>query len=215
MKKRTIIIGDIHGCLAELKSLLSLVRAGPKDDLISLGDLICKGPDSRGVLNWAMRTKNLRCILGNHELRYLLYWKDGLIPDQKPYDLATVHQLGRCFGSSMRFLNDLPVTIEGKGWMAIHAGFDPRHPLSRQSKWELTNIRRLAGTEKPWYESYKGKDLIVFGHWVRREPLVRKNAICLDTGCVYGGKLSALILPERKIVSVPARRVYRYKESWL
>ncbi len=213
--KRTIILGDIHGCLDELKDLLAKIQVRPTDQLISLGDLICKGPNSRGVLDWAMKTKNLRCILGNHELRYLLYWKDGLIPDQKPYDLATVHQLGRRFSAYMRFLKTLPVTIHGSGWMAIHAGFDPRSPFSRQSKWELTNIRRLAGTEKPWYASYKGKDLIVFGHWVRRKPLIRKNVICLDTGSVYCGKLSALILPERKIVSVPARRVYRYKESWL
>jgi len=215
VKKRTIIIGDIHGCLDELKMLLARVQAGPKDDLISLGDLICKGPDSRGVLEWAMKTKNLRCILGNHELRYLLYWKEVLDPDQKPYDLATVHKLGRRFSAYMRFLETLPVTIQGSDWTAVHAGFDPRSSFVRQSKWELTNIRRIAGTGKPWYESYKGKDLIVFGHWVRREPLVRKNVICLDTGCVYGGKLSALILPERKIVSVPARRIYRYKESWL
>ena len=213
--KRTIIIGDIHGCAEELKALLSQLRVTEKDELISLGDLICKGPDSRGVLNWAMKTKNLRCILGNHELRYLLYWKDGLIPDQKPYDLVTVHQLGKNFKSYMRFLETLPVSIQHPSFLAVHAGFDPRTPFSRQSKWELTNIRRLAGTEKPWYESYKGKELVVFGHWVRREPLIRKNVICLDTGCVYGGKLSALILPERKIVSVPARKVYRYKESWI
>ncbi len=215
MKKRTIFIGDIHGCFSELKELLLKLAVRPEDDLISLGDIICKGPDSKGVLDWAIKTKNLRCIIGNHELRYLLYWKEGLLPDQKPYDLKTVLQLGNQFGRYMRFLDSLPVAILGRGWRAVHAGFDPRYPFEGQSKWELTNIRRLADTKKPWYESYKGRELIVFGHWVRREVLQRKNAVCLDTGCVYGGKLSALVWPENKIVSVPARRVYRYKESWL
>ncbi len=215
MNKRTIFIGDIHGCLTELKELLRKLAVRPEDDLISLGDLICKGPDSKGVLDWAMKTKNLRVIIGNHELRYLLYWKEGLIPDQKPYDLKTVRQLGNQFGRYMKFLDSLPATISGRGWRAVHAGFDPRHSIESQSKWELTNIRRLADTKKPWYESYKGREFIVFGHWVRREILQRKNAVCLDTGCVYGGQLSAFIWPEKKIVSVRAKRVYRYKESWL
>jgi hypothetical protein len=54
----------------------------------------------------------------------------------------------------------------------------------------------------------------VFGHWARPEPVVRPNAIGLDTGCVYGGELTAVILPERRLVSVPARRVYQKKEGW-
>ena len=213
--RRTIVFGDVHGCLFELKALLRKVRARPEDRLISVGDLICKGPDSKGVLDWAMRARNLRCVLGNHEYRYLQYWKRGLTPDQKPYDLETVHQLGGGFDRYMRFIRRWPLFIKGKDWLVVHAGFDPRTPLSRQSKWELTNIRRIGAGETPWYESYEKKaPLVVFGHWVHREPILRDNAVGLDTGCVYGGRLTALILPERRLLSVRARKVYRRKESW-
>ena len=54
----------------------------------------------------------------------------------------------------------------------------------------------------------------MFGHWAKPAPIVRRNAIGLDTGCVYGGALTALILPERRLVSVSARRVYQKKEGW-
>jgi hypothetical protein len=78
----------------------------------------------------------------------------------------------------------------------------------------LTTLRRLKDTDEPWYERYTDSRLVVFGHWAKPAALVRKNAIGLDTGCVYGGALTALILPERRLVSVPARRVYQKKENW-
>ena len=65
--------------------------------------------------------------------------------------------------------------------------------------------------DDPWYESYTGETTVVFGHWARPEPVVRENAIGLDTGCVYGGRLTAVILPERNLVSVPAKRAYSGK----
>lgn len=212
--RRTIVFGDVHGCLDELKDLLRAVGARPGDRLISVGDLICKGPDSRGVLEWAMTTSNLECVLGNHELRFLNCWRRGVAPDVKPYDLDVWRQMGPRQGVFMRFLTSWPLRIETEDFLVVHAGFDPRRPLSRQSDVVLTNLRRLKDTDEPWYESYEGRKLAVFGHWARPEPIVRANAVGLDTGCVYGGALTALILPERRLVSVPARRVYARKESW-
>jgi len=212
--RRTIVIGDVHGCAAELRDLLRAARATPADRLISVGDLICKGPDSRGVMEWAMSAPNLEVVLGNHELRFLNCWRRGAIPDVKPFDLETHRQLGDLYGDAMRFASRWPLTIEGEGFLVVHAGFDPRRPLARQSDVALTNLRRLKDTEEPWYERYEGDALVVFGHWASPKPVVRRNAIGLDTGCVYGGALTALILPERRLVSVPARRVYARKESW-
>lgn len=212
--RRTIVIGDVHGCLAELQDLLRAARVGPGDRLISVGDLICKGPDSRGVVDWAMSAPNLECVLGNHELRFLNCWRRGVVPDVKPYDLETWRQLGALQEPSMRFVSGWPLTVEAEEFLVVHAGFDPRRPLARQSDVALTNLRRLKDTEEPWYERYEDERLVVFGHWARPEPVVRRNAVGLDTGCVYGGALTALILPERRLVSVPARRVYARKESW-
>lgn len=211
---RTIVIGDVHGCLDELKDLLRAVAARPEDRLISVGDLICKGPDSRGVLDWAMSAPNLECVLGNHELRFLNCWRRAVVPDVKHYDLETYEQMGTRYEDAMRWIARMPLTVSGPGFLVVHAGFDPREGLEWQSTAALTTMRKLKDTGEPWYERYKDSTLVAFGHWAKPEPIVRRNAIGLDTGCVYGGALTALILPERKLVSVPARRVYRVKEGW-
>ncbi|MDE2510731.1 MAG: metallophosphoesterase [Elusimicrobia bacterium] len=211
---RTIVIGDVHGCLQELKDLLRAVAAKPEDRLISVGDLICKGPDSLGTIEWAMSAPNLDCVLGNHELRFLNCWRRGVAPDVKPYDRETHEQFGSRYEDAMRFVSRWPLTASGPGFLVVHAGFDPREGLEWQSNVQLTTLRKLKDVDRPWYELYKDPSLVVFGHWAKPEPVVRRNAIGLDTGCVYGGALTALILPERRLVSVPARRVYQKKENW-
>jgi calcineurin-like phosphoesterase family protein len=211
---RTIVIGDVHGCYDELQDLLRAVKARPEDRLISVGDLICKGPSSDRVIKWAMAQNNLECVLGNHELRFLNCRRRGAIPDVKPTDMETYRQFGDGYEDAMRFIARWPLTVSGEGFMVVHGGFDPREGLEWQSDVQLTTMRRLKDTEEPWYERYTDNRLIVFGHWARPEPVVRKNAIGLDTGCVYGGDLTAVILPERRLVSVPARRAYLKKEGW-
>jgi hypothetical protein len=114
----------------------------------------------------------------------------------------------------MRWIAEWPVFVSGRGFVVVHGGFDPAESLEWQTRATLTNLRRLPGTGRPWYESYTDKRLAVFGHWARRAPVVRDNAIGLDTGCVYGEALTALVLPERRLVSVRARRAYRRKEKW-
>lgn len=210
---RTIVLGDIHGCYDELLDLLRAADARPEDRLISVGDLICKGPDSRGVLDWAMKTKNLECVLGNHELRLLEHWKRGERSHAKPYDAAVYEQLGADLDRYMKFVASWHTTVSGPGFLVVHAGFDPREGMEWQTRRTLTGIRKLAdGT--PWFDAYRDDTLIVFGHWAQRRPIVRRNAIGLDTGCVYGESLTALILPERRLVSVRARRAYSEKNRW-
>jgi serine/threonine protein phosphatase 1 len=211
---RTIVIGDVHGCYEELQDLLKELKPRPDDRLISVGDLICKGPESRRVVEWAMAQKNLECILGNHELRFLNCRRRGVIPNVKPYDLDVYHQFGGFYEEAMNYVSRWPLTVSGPGFLVVHAGFDPREGLEWQSDVQLTTMRKLKDTGEPWYELYKEKQLVVYGHWSKPEPVVRKNSIGLDSGCVYGGALTALILPERRLVSVPARRVYQKKDGW-
>ena len=213
-KGRTIVIGDVHGCLDEVQDLLKELRVRPEDELVSVGDLIGKGPDSLGVLEWAMATPKLRCVLGNHEKRFVDAWRAGRMPSEKPYDALTLRSLGAEFERCLRFISRWPLLIDEGSWLAVHAGLDPDLPLVAQDADDLTTIRRLADGHTPWYERYLDPRLIVFGHWVRRAPVVRPNAIGLDTGCVYGGALTALVLPERRLVSVPARRTYFPRERW-
>lgn len=211
----TAVIGDVHGCLDELQDLLGVLRLGPGDDVVLVGDLISKGPDSAGVVDWARRTPNMRSVLGNHELRYVEAARDGRRPSGKPYDAETLRQLGAGYEAAVAYFQTLPPTLSGPDWLVVHGGFDPRRPLEGQDASVLANMRRLEGGQTAWYELYKGTRLVLFGHWVHREPVLRPNAAGLDTGCVYGGKLTAMVLPERRLISVPARRAYAERKNWL
>jgi hypothetical protein len=208
---RTIIIGDVHGCWTELQDLLRKTGATPGDRLISVGDLICKGPDTRQVLDWAMTAQNLTTIMGNHEKRLLDGLKDGI--SMKSCEEATAKNLGSNLGRYVKFIESWPYYFQAEDFLVVHAGIDPRKKsLKDQNRDELVNLRTLSGTGEPWFERYDGKQLIVFGHWAAQGVVTRPNAIGLDSGCVYGGSLTAVILPERRLVSVPARKVYAQKK---
>jgi diadenosine tetraphosphatase ApaH/serine/threonine PP2A family protein phosphatase len=97
--------------------------------------------------------------------------------------------------------------------VVVHAGLRPGRSLAEQDLTDLTEIRQVVIRDKetPWFDVYDGDQTVIFGHWVFGEPVVKANAIGIDTGCVYGGRLTACVLPERNLVSVPARRAYARK----
>ena len=213
--KRTIIIGDVHGCMAELEKLITKIGVTDHDDVILIGDFVRKGPDSAAVMQWAMGTPNVLCILGNHEVKLLNAWFHGVEPERDSPDWVMWRQLDGFYNDAMDFMRTRPLCIEGEGFQAVHAGIDPRiHSIKRQSPHDLLTIRIPRGMDVPWYDAYTGESLIVFGHWAQRSAVIRTNAIGLDTGCVYGGALTALILPERRLISVPAAKEYQKHEGW-
>jgi hypothetical protein len=160
-----------------------------------------------------MSLPNFTYVLGNHELRFLNAWREGLIPNTKPYDLETVWQMSDQFENYMNFIASKSLYTELPEAIVVHAGLRPKIPLNQQTPKDLTEIREIEPDGRAWYEYYHDQKRIVFGHWVRREPLIRENVIGLDTGCVYGGKLSAYVLPEGYIVSIPARKTYKIRSK--
>lgn len=212
---RILIIGDVHGCHEEFDELLDKLAPTASDQLICVGDLICKGPSSVKVLRIAMRLKNFTTLIGNHELRFLNCWYKKAVPNIKPYDLATYEEMGSRYEEFMYFFANCPFYVDLKEALVVHAGLRPHTILFDQKKTDLTKLRLLEPENKPWYEFYKDSKPVVFGHWVRREPLLQENVIGLDTGCVYGGKLSAFILPGRDVISVKAKKIYvERKDKW-
>lgn len=217
--KRTIIIGDVHGCLAELNSLITKVNYQKgKDELYFLGDLVSRGPFSKEVFFRILELEG-KSILGNHEWQLLQQVNNNRL-------FKNSKKLQSEFGADFDFFLDeircWPVFIETNQFILVHGGLDPSKELNESDPGILTSIRTWDGAGKelnnpenpPWFELYQGKKLVVFGHWAALKGIVRKNVIGLDTGCVYGRELSALILPERKIITVAAERVYRpVKES--
>ena len=106
-------------------------------------------------------------------------------------------------------------TKDGRPWCAVHAGLIPGQAPSRTDPEDLVSLRRLPTRGRPyWYEVYTGPNLILFGHTPSKIPRTRRMgpqlvALGLDTGCVWGGSLTAWIAEEDRLVSVPARRAYQ------
>jgi predicted phosphodiesterase len=212
MGPRTIVVGDIHGCYDELEDMLSAVQFGNGDRLISVGDLITKGPKSREVLDRFMAEPQFYAVIGNHDLALRRRWngeKFRLKASQKP----THKQLKKEKEHYVSYLNSLPFMIDLGTHLVVHAGIRPGVALHSQTSEDLTELRslgpdRAARDGVPWYEVYDGEKVVLFGHWPAPEPRRGKKAIGLDTGCVYGNQLTAYIIETGEFKTVRARRSY-------
>jgi hypothetical protein len=223
--RRTVIIGDVHGCTGEVESLLERVRFEEGTDrLVFVGDLLVRGPDTHGILALVRRLGG-RAVRGNHEEK-LLAWhhrKKPLGPDHE----RVARQLS---DDEWRMLDALPLWLDlsEHGARIVHAGVVPGVAVERVPAEALLKMRTLdargdwsdeADAGPLWGEEYTGPPHVVFGHHARAEAQLHPWATGLDTGCVYGGKLTALVLDEGEPVprgeavrgllkSVPALRKY-------
>ncbi|MDH5657686.1 MAG: metallophosphoesterase [Spirochaetia bacterium] len=205
-EKRTIFIGDVHGCIDELKEMIHTLRPVESDRVILLGDLINRGPDPAAVVQFVYESK-FECLMGNHEHEYLHYFQT----------VDKYKNLRRSIGEELHeWISNRPLYIEDKDFMAVHAGLVPGEHPSRSKKEILLNIRTWDADTKniknpenpPWYSFYKDKKPVFYGHWAREGLNVRKNTIGLDSGCVYGRGLSAYILESHEIVQINSRKVH-------
>jgi Calcineurin-like phosphoesterase len=211
---RTVIVGDIHGCYQELLDLMDRVGPAAGDQVISVGDLVTKGPANVAVVDFFRGGKNRSAVIGNHD-RVLLEKYLGRDVKLETFHAQAIAEFGDRFGEYMDWVAALPPYIDLGDYVVVHAGLRPGRPLAEQDLTDLTEIRQVVIRDKetPWFDVYDGDQTVIFGHWVFGEPLVRPNAIGIDTGCVYGGRLTACVLPERNLVSIPARRAYARKGS--
>ncbi|MCC6214091.1 MAG: metallophosphoesterase [Polyangiaceae bacterium] len=226
---RTLIVGDVHGCSRELADLLDQAAFGADDRLVLVGDLVARGPDSAGVLALARRAGALG-VRGNHELR-LLEARAARLRGERGPRLGPSQEalLGELTDEDWAQLEALPLWLELDEHEArvVHAGLVPGVPVEEQDPWVLTRIRGFEDDGAPtsklraksWAERWRGSPHVVFGHNAIAGLQLHSHATGLDTGCVYGGRLTALVLPHgarvpRKadradaLVSVRARRVY-------
>ncbi len=214
---RLIAVGDIHGCAAEFAELLDKLQLQRSDRLILLGDLVNRGPDSRLVLDLARATR-ARCLLGNHELRLLRSRRQrdpSLLRDE---DRATIAALRP---ADWDFLAAMPLThfAADLNTVFVHGGFLPGLPWEKQPAEVVTRIQVIDEQGQPrkraeapgaprWAERWSGPPFVVYGHTPQPTVHKLKWSLGLDTACVYGGYLSAYILPERRLVQVRAKRRY-------
>jgi predicted phosphodiesterase len=195
--RRTLFIGDVHGCSEELQHLLDSVQP---TRVILLGDLFTKGSDPKGV--WELiQIWNADAVMGNHDQHVLLASKRNPIPKKfKEIPKETIN-----------WLKSRPLYIEGDKWIAVHAGINP-HSLQIEKDVAL-HVRRWPNDNNPqnpfWWQLYNGEKLIIYGHDAKRNLQDnRPKTLGLDSGCVYGGRLSGYLLEEDRIISVPSNKNY-------
>ncbi|SEE38636.1 polynucleotide kinase-phosphatase [Streptomyces sp. Ag109_O5-10] len=224
------IVGDVHGCASELESLLA--KLGYQDGVhpegrtaVFVGDLVDRGPDSPGVLRRVMSmvgSGNALCVPGNHENKYGRYLKGRKV--QHTHGLAeTIEQMdgeSEEFKAQVREFIDGLVShyvLDGGKLVVCHAGLPEKyhgrtsgrvrsHALYGDTTGETDEFG--LPVRYPWAEDYRGRAAVVYGHTPVPEARWLHNTICLDTGAVFGGKLTALRWPERELVDVPAERVW-------
>ncbi|MFD7299166.1 polynucleotide kinase-phosphatase [Streptomyces sp. NPDC059897] len=224
------IIGDIHGCASELDTLLG--KLGYVDGehpegrtAVFVGDLVDRGPDTPGVLRRVMgmvRAGTALCVPGNHENK-LGRWLKGRNVRHTHGLAETVEQLGgesEEFRAEVRAFVDGLVShyvLDGGKLVVCHAGLPERyhgrtsgrvrsHALYGDTTGETDEFG--LPVRYPWAEDYRGKAAVVYGHTPVPTATWLNNTICLDTGAVFGGKLTALRWPERELVDVPAEQVW-------
>ena len=202
---KIFIIGDIHGCLGPLMRMLDRIEWRPETDgLIFLGDYIDRGEDSKGVVDLVMKTAqrfpSVQCLIGNHESIFLDYLNTGNITTfllNGGEATLRSYRRGRSFRDGIEipskhvaFLKSLKHWIELDDYYVVHAGFRPGVPLEEQAFEDLVWIR------DPFiFSDYDFGKRVIFGHTPFSEPLLMENKIGLDTGAVYGNKLTCLELP--------------------
>lgn len=224
------IIGDIHGCASELETLLGKLGyadgAHPQGrTAVFVGDLVDRGPDTPGVLRRVMSmvaAGNALCVPGNHENKLGRYLKGRKV--QHSHGLAeTIEQLdgeSEEFSARVREFVDGLVShyvLDGGRLVVCHAGLPEKyhgrtsgrvrsHALYGDTTGETDEFG--LPVRYPWAEDYRGRAAVVYGHTPVPTATWLNNTICLDTGAVFGGKLTALRWPERELVDVPAERVW-------
>lgn len=226
---RTILVGDVHGCADELDELFDRVALARDDNAIMVGDLIARGPDPQRVLE-IVREVGARSVRGNHEER-LLRWRKRRRADRP---LAHASALGRIAAQltapDWELLESLPLYLQvpEHGLLVVHAGLVPGTPLQRQTLEDLLWLRGITSRGLPterrdhgtlWGALYEGPPHVVFGHNAQTAPQLHPWATGIDTGCVYGGALTAMVLErgasvppvdtrQEVLVSVAAHRIH-------
>jgi hypothetical protein len=234
MSGRTIVIGDVHGCADELDALCDRIGPTSDDRVLFVGDLVVRGPEPKRVLA-TVRRLGARSVRGNHEDRLLRWrfrrrWSSPAQAEAATTPGAVLQTAVLLGEEDWELIGALPLWIDlpEEGLLIVHAGLEPGVPLAAQSERTLLACRSLGDRGEPlelrdagvpWGSRWQGPPHVVFGHNALSEPQLHAWATGLDTGCVYGGALTALVLPEgaappppdaraELLVHVPARKAY-------
>jgi protein phosphatase len=228
------VIGDVHGCAAELEELLGLLGYEPADGAyvhpagrkaIFVGDLVDRGPrivDSVRIVRAMVERGSAFAVPGNHEMK--------LVRALRGRDVRITHGLDRSLAELEKVSDDERAFVAGfldglvshyvfdEGNLVVaHAGM--KEEMQGRGSGKVRDFALYGETTGEtdefglpvrwnWAAEYRGHAMVVYGHTPVPEPEWLNRTINIDTGCVFGGRLTALRYPEQELVSVPARAVY-------
>jgi len=179
-----------------LRTLWKRLDPTREDIVIFVGDLVRKGPDSAAVVEFVQSRANAVSVRGNNEAKIV---HEQI--DTGPFEAIASE------------LESFPLVVSWDDAMVVHGGVNPNEPLSTHDPEDLLEMRSVPrgnGYDGPfWFEQHDGPTRVLFGHTVLAEPFVDDWAVGLDTGCVYGGALTAYDYRRDELISVPAERTYR------
>jgi len=228
------IIGDVHGCFEELVALMTALGYGVDGYAVTppegrkavfLGDLVDRGPKSPDVLKLVMgmvAANTALCVPGNHDIKFLRHLRGKNV--QITHGLAdTLAQMAgetpEFRAETAQFLDGLisHYVLDGDRLVVAHAGM--KAEMQGRGSGKVRDFALYGETtgetdefglpiRYPWAESYRGDAAVVYGHTPIPSPEWLNHTLNIDTGCVFGGSLTALRWPEREIVSVAARATY-------
>ncbi len=234
------VIGDVHGCRAELETLLGTLgyhitrdedgravdAAHPEGRrAVLVGDLVDRGPDTPGVLRLAtgmVGAGHAFVVSGNHEAKLVraLSRKNVTVSHGLQDSLDQLAQQPDEFVAEVREWMDGLIShyvLDGGSLVVSHAGLIEKYHGRASGRvrafclyGDTTGETDEYGlpVRYPWANEYRGKAMVLYGHTPVPTAEWVNNTMCLDTGCVFGGSLTALRYPEREVVSIPAERVY-------
>lgn len=212
---RTIAIGDVHGCAREFEAIIAMVAPGSEDRVVIVGDMIDKGAESGRVIDIA-REIGAVSVRGNHEDK-AIRWHRGNPVKASP---ARIAEWASFTPEQWAFVESSSWSMMVGSTMIVHAGIVPNTRKVRPDM--MARVRNVtpegnftSGDGVPWFTMYQGEHDMIVGHEVRSmtEPHVHHcvsgaRVYSIDTGCVYGGRMTAMVVETGEIFQVQAREVY-------
>lgn len=198
---KTYAIGDIHGCLTALKTLLEALSPKEEDTIIFVGDYVDRGPDSKGVIDLLLNlseTHNCIFLMGNHEEKMLLSkqyefeygeWMNVWDADAtlRSYGVSSIHDIP---DDHWEFLRTLRCSYETESHLYVHANIEPDLPLAQQNSYTLTHKKLHPETAAP----HQSGKTVILGHTAQKsfQPLNLGHTVCIDTDAGRNGYITCL-----------------------